>query len=146
VTTPRPGDTVTVRVLRTSARAAGVEILCVEGGGDGPASTTTTTTTTTPLPDPGPPGVIRAADVRSTAVDSVDVGACFRPGDLVRATVSSVGDARAFYLSTAAPGLGVVSARSASHPARPRLEPASEAGMRCPLTGTVEPRKVAVKP
>lgn len=140
VATPRQGDIVTVRVLRTSARAAGVEILCIEGGGEG-----TSTTTTTPLPDPGPPGVIRAADVRATAVDAVDVGACFRPGDLVRAAVSSVGDARAFYLSTAEPGLGVVSARSASHPARPRLEPASDQGMRCPLSGAIESRKVAVK-
>jgi len=61
----------------------------------------------TPLPYP-PPGVIRAGDVRSTAVDSVDVGALFRPGDLARAVVLSVGDARAYYLTTAGEGLGVI--------------------------------------
>jgi len=108
VVTPTPGDTVTVRVLRTSSRAAGVEILALEshqnqGGRASPV----------PLPYP-PPGVIRAADVRATAVDSVDVGALFRPGDLVRAVVLSVGDARAYYLSTAGEGLGVVSSRSAA--------------------------------
>ncbi len=103
VTTPTPGDTVTVRILRTSARAAGVEILTLEGSGGG-----TGTTASTPLPYP-PPGVIRAADVRDTAVDAVDVGALFRPGDLVRAVVLSVGDARAYYLGTAGEGLGVLS-------------------------------------
>jgi len=132
VATPAPGDIVTARVLRTSPRAAGVEILCIDGE-----------QASTPLRYP-PPGVIRAAAVRATAVDSVDVGACFRPGDLVRAVVLSLGDARAYYLSTAGDALGVVSARSASHPARPFLQ-AGPGGqdMACPLTGVTEPRKVA---
>ena len=36
---------------------------------------------------------------------------CFRPGDVVRAEVLSLGDARSYYLSTAEPELGVVRAR-----------------------------------
>ena len=140
VATPAPGDTVTVRVLRTSPRAAGVEILCIEGSR---ATTADAAPTTTPLRYP-PPGVIRAADVRATAVDSVDVGACFRPGDLVRAAVLSTGDGRAYYLTTVGDVLGVVSARSASHPDRPFLVPGPDGqGMACPLTGVLEPRKVA---
>ena len=140
VATPAPGDTVTVRVLRTSSRAAGVEILCIEGSG---ATTADAAPTTTPLRYP-PPGVIRAADVRATAVDSVVVGACFRPGDLVRAAVLSTGDGRAYYLTTVGDVLGVVSARSASHPDRPFLVPGPDGqGMACPLTSVLEPRKVA---
>jgi hypothetical protein len=37
---------------------------------------------------------------------------CFRPGDLVRAEVISLGDARSYYLSTAKNSLGVVSAKT----------------------------------
>ena len=37
---------------------------------------------------------------------------CFRPGDVVRASVLSLGDARSYYLSTAENELGVVYAKS----------------------------------
>ena len=37
---------------------------------------------------------------------------CFRPGDIVRASVLSLGDARSYYLSTAENELGVVYAKS----------------------------------
>jgi hypothetical protein len=37
---------------------------------------------------------------------------CFRPGDIVRAKVTSLGDARTYYLSTAENELGVVYAKS----------------------------------
>ncbi len=37
---------------------------------------------------------------------------CFRPGDIVRASVVSLGDARSYYLSTAQNELGVVYAKS----------------------------------
>lgn len=37
---------------------------------------------------------------------------CFRPGDVVRAKVLSLGDARSYYLTTAANSLGVVHAKS----------------------------------
>lgn len=37
---------------------------------------------------------------------------CFRPGDVVRAKVLSLGDARSYYLTTADNALGVVHAKS----------------------------------
>lgn len=37
---------------------------------------------------------------------------CFHPGDIVRAEVLSLGDARSYYLSTAKNELGVVYAKS----------------------------------
>ena len=46
-------------------------------------------------------GIIRAQDVRVTDKDGVVMSECFRPGDIVRATVISLGDARSYYLSTA---------------------------------------------
>jgi exosome complex component CSL4 len=45
---------------------------------------------------------------------------CFRPGDIVRAEVISLGDSRSYYLSTAKNELGVVYAKSlAGGPALP---------------------------
>ncbi|KAL0927673.1 hypothetical protein M5K25_001871 [Dendrobium thyrsiflorum] len=51
-------------------------------------------------------------DVRATEIDKVDMYQSFRPGDIVKAEVLSLGDARAYYLSTAKNELGVVSAQS----------------------------------
>lgn len=39
---------------------------------------------------------------------------CFRPGDIVRAEVLSLGDSRSYYLSTSKNHLGVVYAKSAA--------------------------------
>ena len=44
----------------------------------------------------------------------LELYACFRPGDLVRAEVIGLGDARSYYLSTAKNDLGVVYAKSAA--------------------------------
>lgn len=48
------------------------------------------------------------------ACAQVELYACFRPGDLVRAEVIGLGDARSYYLSTAKNDLGVVYAKSAA--------------------------------
>lgn len=79
--------------------------------------------------------------MRTTEVDSVSIPACFLPGDIVRARVSSLGDARSYHLSTADDTLGVVHARAAGSGAP--LEPVSWCEMRCPVTRAVEKRKVA---
>ena len=121
---PAPGDVVTARVLRITPRLAALEVVCV---GDAPLDAPLT-------------GVIRAQDVRATEVDKVDVSACFRPGDVVRARVSSLGDARSYYLTTAADELGVVHALG---PAGVPLVPLSWQEMQCPVTRGVEARKVA---
>lgn len=57
-------------------------------------------------------GVIRVQDVRATEIDKVQVQSSFRPGDVVRAEVLSLGDARSYHLTTAKNHLGVVHARS----------------------------------
>jgi hypothetical protein len=49
---------------------------------------------------------------------------CFRPGDVVRAKVLSLGDARSYYLTTADNALGVVHAKSlAGGRTQPRTAP-----------------------
>lgn len=149
-----PGDIVLCRVARISQRAAFATIVCVEREQKASTSTSTTTkstTTTKAIPLATPlTGIIRAPDVRLTEIDAVQVPSCFRPGDVVRARVLSLGDARSFYLTTAGDDLGVVFARSEASGAP--LVPFVEGGggaraqqqMRCPVTGTVEKRKVAI--
>jgi len=96
-------------------------------------------------------GIIRAQDVRVTDKDGVVMSECFRPGDIVRATVISLGDARSYYLSTARDHLGVVHATSSSAaqsglgwaPGGRAMRPVSWKEMADPDTGIVEPRKCA---
>lgn len=57
-------------------------------------------------------GIIRAQDVRATEKDKIRIAKSFRPGDIVRAQVISLGDREGYYLSTAGNWLGVVVARS----------------------------------
>ncbi|KAK4055585.1 hypothetical protein OIV83_000131 [Microbotryomycetes sp. JL201] len=86
-------------------------------------------------------GAIRAQDVRQTNKDSVKIWSCFRPGDVVRAKVISLGDSRSYFLSTAANSLGVLFAVSSS--TGTPLEAVSWEEMRDPSTGEIEGRKVA---
>lgn len=55
---------------------------------------------------------IRTQDVRAVEKDKVKIYNSFRPGDIVRAEVISLGDARSYYLSTAKNELGVIFATS----------------------------------
>lgn len=53
-------------------------------------------------------GLIRTEDVYPPDVDvQVEMHKCFHPGDVVRAQILSLGDARQYYLSTAQVELGV---------------------------------------
>lgn len=54
----------------------------------------------------------RTQDVRAVEKDKVKIYNSFRPGDIVRAEVISLGDARSYYLSTAKNELGVIFATS----------------------------------
>ncbi|CAH8387861.1 unnamed protein product [Eruca vesicaria subsp. sativa] len=121
---PQPGSIVLVRVTKVMARMASVDILCV-----GPKAVREKFA-----------GIIRQQDVRETEIDKVDMHQSFRPGDIVRAMVLSLGDSRAYYLSTAKNELGVVSAESA---AGETMVPISWTEMQCPLSGQTEQRKVA---
>ncbi|CAI0433662.1 unnamed protein product, partial [Linum tenue] len=129
---PEAGSVVIARVTKVMAKTASADIMCV-----GTKSVREKFT-----------GVIRQQDVRATEIDKVDMHLAFRPGDIVRAVVVSfsslrklsLGDARAYYLSTAKNELGVVSANST---AGETMVPISWTEMQCPLTGQIEQRKVA---
>ncbi|KAI9790732.1 MAG: exosome 3'-_5 exonuclease subunit ski4 (Csl4) [Peltula sp. TS41687] len=86
------------------------------------------------------PGIIRVQDVRATEKDKVKIFASFRPGDIVRAEVISLGDQSNYYLSTASNHLGVIMATSEAGNA---MYPISWKEFRDPVTGAVEARKVA---
>ncbi|KAI1026291.1 hypothetical protein LB504_011312 [Fusarium proliferatum] len=85
-------------------------------------------------------GVIRVQDVRATEKDKVKIYESFKPGDIVRAQVISLGDQANYYLSTASNELGVVMATSE---AGNDMVPISWKEYRDPKTGICEPRKVA---
>ncbi|ONK63896.1 uncharacterized protein A4U43_C07F20040 [Asparagus officinalis] len=121
---PEPGSIVIARVTKVMGRMASADIMCV-----GSKSVREKFT-----------GTIRQQDVRATEIDKVDMYQSFRPGDIVRALVLSLGDARAYYLSTAKNELGVVSAQSITGGT---MIPISWTEMQCPLTGQIEQRKVA---
>ncbi|KAF9765161.1 hypothetical protein IL306_002602 [Fusarium sp. DS 682] len=85
-------------------------------------------------------GVIRVQDVRATEKDKVKIYESFKPGDIVRAQVISLGDQANYYLSTASNELGVVMATSE---AGNDMVPISWKEYRDPETGISELRKVA---
>ncbi|KAK3008348.1 hypothetical protein RJ639_015078 [Escallonia herrerae] len=121
---PEPGSVVIARVTKVMARTASADIMCV-----GPKSVREKFT-----------GIIRQQDVRATEIDKVDMHSSFRPALTYLLAKLSLGDARAYYLSTAKNELGVVSAEST---AGATMVPVSWTEMQCPLTGQTEQRKVA---
>lgn len=170
---PTPDSTVIARVTRVTPRQAYLSILIVDGLPCGSSSSTSSTFVQSGLGNHAAgegegvdfQGVVRSQDVRSTEKDKVKLADCFRPGDIVRAQVISLGDARSYYLSTAGNELGViyaVSATSASNASREDAEggvvgvggagwsvsgnpmvPISWNQMLDPVTGVVENRKCA---
>ena len=92
VVLPSVGSTVLARVTRTNRLQASCQIIAV---GD------------SPLFDDFQ-GVIRTADVRATEKDKVKIASSFRPGDIVRAEVISLGDQQSYFLSTADNRCGVL--------------------------------------
>jgi exosome complex component CSL4 len=82
----------------------------------------------------------RREDVRALDIDSVEIFKSFRPGDIIRASVISLGDAKSYYLSTAQNELGVVLAHSSGGHT---MIPLNWLQMQCPITKTIEFRKVA---
>ncbi|KAL1838857.1 hypothetical protein VTJ49DRAFT_2110 [Mycothermus thermophilus] len=121
---PEVGNVVLCRVLRITPRQAVVTILvCGET-----------------VLEAEWQGVIRVQDVRATEKDRVKIYESFRPGDIVRAEVISLGDQANYYLSTAKNELGVVLATSETGNT---MQPVSWKEMRDPVTGVLELRKVA---
>lgn len=124
VAVPAVGSVVTARVTRIQQLVVACEIVVLDGA---------------TLPAPAS-AVIRRENVRDGEIDKLVMVDCFRPGDLIHAEVVSLGDARAYYLSTAAPPYGVVHALS---DAGAVLVPVAHDAMVDPLTGKRERRKVA---
>ncbi|PHH80664.1 hypothetical protein CDD83_3677 [Cordyceps sp. RAO-2017] len=85
-------------------------------------------------------GVIRVQDVRATEKDKVKIHDSFKPGDIVRAQVISLGDQANYYLSTASNELGVIMATSE---AGNDMVPISWKEFKDPESGASESRKVA---
>eukprot|EP01126_Amoeba_proteus_P026996 TRINITY_DN2673_c0_g1_i6.p1 TRINITY_DN2673_c0_g1~~TRINITY_DN2673_c0_g1_i6.p1 ORF type:complete len:190 (-),score=33.03 TRINITY_DN2673_c0_g1_i6:69-638(-) len=121
---PFPGDVVICKVTKVNPRFATVKIVCV---GDVPLVNDF-------------PAVIRQLEVRQTQIDEVEIYKCFRPGDVVRAEVISLGDKNSYYLSTAKNEYGVIFAQSV---AGATMIPISWDLMQCPKTKITEHRKVA---
>ena len=119
------GCVVTARVLRVGRQRADVSILLADG---------------VPLREPLPAS-IRREDVRTAEVDKVQLHLCFRPADVVRARLTSLGTSRSYFLSTAERDLGVIVARGEVSGAV--LQAVSAREMRCPRTRATESRKVA---
>ncbi|KAK0544630.1 hypothetical protein OC846_005834 [Tilletia horrida] len=137
---PRQDSIVIGRITRVNARQATLSILVVDGqpcgisthalsqtpAGQDQSRTTSSSALFTAATGEGNhaageegsdfTGVIRAQDVRATEKDKVRLADCFRVGDIVRASVISLGDARSYFLSTAENRLGVIYAVSSSAP------------------------------
>jgi len=121
---PAIHDIVTAKVMKVNERVATVDILLVGSR----------------LLKENYSGSIKKRDVRKFEVDSVEMYRMFRPGDIIRAQVISLGDSKSYYLSTAKNELGVVLAQStAGH----IMVPISWEQMQCPVTQAKEFRKVA---
>merc|ERR1719335_2153041 len=116
------GDEVLCRVRRLNPRYATCDVLC---RGTKPLLKNFS-------------GLIRVQDVRATEIDKVSIISSFRPGDLVRAEVISLGEAQSLLLSTAKDSLGVLEARSEQGEA---MVAVNDEEMACPVTKTREGRK-----
>lgn len=157
---PKEGDIVLTRVTRISQQRANVEILAVENqpvpidsgvgsngsgivaaqGGSG-AATFSISLASSDLGETFK-GLIRSQDVRATERDTVKIIDCFKPGDIVRAQVLSLGDGTNYYLTTARNDLGVVFAR-AFNGCGGLMYAVDWQTMVAPSTGETEKRKCA---
>ncbi|KAK9456407.1 hypothetical protein V1511DRAFT_497463 [Dipodascopsis uninucleata] len=122
---PDVNDIVLARVTRINPRQANVAILAVSES----------------KMDEEYGGIIRAVDVRETEKDKVKMQACYKPGDIIRAQVISLGDGSSYYLTTARNDLGVVFATSESCGAP--MYPIDWRSMKCTVSGAIEERKCA---
>ncbi|BAO41276.1 exosome complex component CSL4 [Kluyveromyces marxianus] len=157
---PREGDVVLARVTRINLQRITVDILAVEttplpidsgigsngsgitapGGGSG-AATFSISQASADLGETFR-GIIRSQDVRATDRDRVKVMESFKPGDIIRAQVLSLGDGTHYYLTTASNQLGVVFAKSFNG-AGEQMYAIDWQTMISPHTGITEKRKCA---
>ncbi|KZT51491.1 hypothetical protein CALCODRAFT_443008 [Calocera cornea HHB12733] len=147
---PRPGSVVLGLITRLTPQAATLSFLTLDGQALPALSPASTSASASPFLF-SPPGASTAAadgftgtiprgNVRQTEKDKVKLSECFRPGDVVRARVLGLGDARGWLCGTERAEEGVVFATSE---AGATMHPLSWQTMRCSRTGLVERRKVA---
>ena len=122
---PQVQDTVLCRVQRITSRMAYAAIIVLN---DVPCKGEFAAT-------------IRSQDIRATDKDDVKVFASFRPGDIVRAQILSLGEERSYLLTTASNEMGVVYATSSQ--AHAPMYPINWKEMKCSATGEIELRKCA---
>ncbi|ORX74453.1 hypothetical protein DL89DRAFT_264317 [Linderina pennispora] len=121
---PVVGCEVLGRVVRINPRAASVAIMMVG-----------------PVPcQEDFLGMVRVQDIRATEKDTVVMVESFKPGDIIRAEVISLGDQRSYFLSTTKNEHGVVFAQSSDGNT---MVPVSWEEMQDPETLIVEKRKCA---
>ncbi|KAJ2878418.1 hypothetical protein IWW38_006326 [Coemansia aciculifera] len=121
---PTIGSEILGRVVRMNPRAASVAIMMVGS---------------TPCQEDFQ-GIVRVQDIRATEKDLVQMIESFRPGDIIRAEVISLGDQRSYYLATVKNEHGVVFAQSTDGNS---MVPVSWEEMQDPKTLVVEKRKCA---
>ncbi|CCH45686.1 Exosome complex component CSL4 [Wickerhamomyces ciferrii] len=158
---PKEGDIVLSRVTKLNLKQAFVEILAVEGSGNvltdsgigsnghgiiapGGGSGAATFSIHQASSDLGETfkGIIRSQDVRSTDRDKVKIIESFKPGDIIRAQILSLGDGTNYYLTTSRNDLGVVYAKSYNG-AGGLMYAIDWQTMVCSKTGELESRKCA---
>ena len=133
---PRVGSIVQGKVTRVAGSMVHVRLLVVDDVPVGSASESAAAAAA----DSGFTGVIKQENCRESDVDKAVLSELFRPGDIVRASVISLGTRRSYFLATATVDTGVILAQSeAGHVMRPLAHDK----MVCSVTGIRESRKVA---
>ncbi|KAK5939414.1 exosome 3'-_5 exonuclease subunit ski4 (Csl4) [Knufia obscura] len=134
-TLPQVSSVVLGRILRVQQRQLIASILTVD-----PSSSSVTQYASTTDDETQFQAILRREDVRAFEKDKVNMNEMFRVGDIVKASVISLGDERSYYISTAGNEFGVIIARSeVGNP----MVPASWKEMKDTITGKGETRKVA---
>ncbi|KAH3676402.1 hypothetical protein WICMUC_002033 [Wickerhamomyces mucosus] len=159
---PKEGDIVLVRVLKISLKQANVEIIAIENSGNiskesgigmnGYQQSNVTSGSNgqflsiinNGLNESGENfrGIIRVQDIRSTEKDKVKIVESFKPNDIIRAKVLSIGDGQNYYLTTNENEFGVVFAKSQNGNGQ-LMYPIDWQNMIVPSTGEIELRKCA---
>ena len=132
---PKVGSTVLGRITRVSQRQLAASILIVD-----PSPTDLISYTQITNDDLQFQAVLRKEDIRTHEKDKIVMNDMYRVGDIIRATIISLGDERNYYISTAGNEFGVVVATSEACNA---MVPASWKEMKDVVTGKGENRKVA---
>ncbi|EXJ56105.1 hypothetical protein A1O7_09036 [Cladophialophora yegresii CBS 114405] len=139
VVLPKVGSTVLCRVTRIRQRELNASILTVVSSAPAPDTEIIPYTHLT-TDDLQFQAILRREDIRTHSDVTTTIASSYRVGDIILASVISLGDERNYYISTAGNEFGVVVATSEG---RNAMVPMSWKEMRDVVTGKGESRKVA---